>query len=389
MKKIGILLAAVLLLCGCSEKTPPQDYCNTVESCFLGTTQYHSNLGGLDILLWNPAWDEWQEGLCRDPLCTHDNSDSLCPSSINLSSRTVVTDGYKLYINASNPSGGLMNRQIFSLNPDGSDFKLLHTYGSTDNSYQFLQYADGYLYFQEGYYNDNYIPGSEEITLDVQSQRVMRIPVDGGKAEEVLDFSLPIGCVLYPDGENYYLITYDDQGVSQLDMVDVKTKAVTENILPEARGKYFDITLYDGKTWITASDALYVRENGSFRLICDGKNRYSFGDGIWCTENAEREYIGTKELPTGAPNGESAPRDFYIHPTQKISRIDTDTYSITDFIPSDDFDADDTITVDYVTAAGMRVLVTNERNMYNGGKQSYSCLIRCENGTITIEKVYE
>ena len=392
MKKLLICTLAALLLTSCTAKTPPQDYFNTQDGCMLGNT-YYQHMTAMDIQLWNPAWDSPMEGLCRDPLCSHDSTDSLCPSSTILWLKTVVTDGEKLYINALNPlltdENATMYRQIFSVNPDGSDFKLLHTYNSTENSYIFMQYADEYLYYQEGYYNENYDPTSEYVSSDVQSQRIMRISVNGGKAEEVLDIALPIGCVFYPDGENYYLITYDDQGVSQLDMIDPKTKAISENILPEARGKYFEITLYAGKTWLTASDELYVYENGSFQKICEGKSTYSFGDGIWCTKNAEREYIGTKEMPTGAPGGETAPRDFYIHPTQTISHIDANDYSITDYTPSDDFDAEDTIMVEIVTTSGIRALITNERKLFNGDNQSYSCFIRCENGKIEIEKIYE
>ena len=52
-----------------------------------------------------------------------------------------------------------------------------------DNYKSALQYADGYLYFQQGYYNENYDPMEEHVSSDVQSSRFMRIPTDGGKAE--------------------------------------------------------------------------------------------------------------------------------------------------------------------------------------------------------------
>jgi hypothetical protein len=188
------------------------------------------------------------EGLCRDPLCSHDSTDSLCPSSTNLWLKTVVTDGEKLYINALNPlltdENATMYRQIFSVNQDGSDFELLHTYDATGNSSPNMQYADGYLYFQQGYYNENYDPMEEHVSSDVQSSRFMRIPTDGGKAEAVLDEGLSIGTAFFVDGENYYLITHDDNGVTQLDIMNPETKDVTENVLPEAMGKFFEITVY-------------------------------------------------------------------------------------------------------------------------------------------------
>ncbi len=391
MKKRFCTLLAALLLTSCTAKTPPQDYFNTQDGCMLGNTHYY-NFAGMDIQLWNPAWDEPMEGLCRDPLCSHDSSDSLCPSSTNLWLKTVVTDGEKLYINALNPlltdENATMYRQIFSVNPDGSDFKLLHTYDATGNSSPNMQYADGYLYFQQGYYNENYDPMEEHVSSDVQSSRFMRIPTSGGKAEAVLDEGLSIGTAFFVDGENYYLVTHDENGVTQLDIMNPETKDVTENVLPEAMGKVFEITVYSGKTWLTASDALYVRENGGFTKICEGKSGYTFGDGIWYVEYGEESYVGTKDMPTGAPGGETAPRDYYVKPTEKICHIDTDSYSMTEYIPSDDFDPEDTISISYAADSAIRAGVSNGRKSF-AGEDGYICLLRCENGKIEIEKVYE
>lgn len=391
MKKLFCTLLAALLLTSCTAKTPPQDYFNTQDGCMLGNTHYY-NFAGMDIQLWNPAWDEPMEGLCRDPLCTHDSTDSLCPSSTNLWLKTVVTDGEKLYINALNPlltdENATMYRQIFSVNPDGSDFKLLHTYDATGNSSPNMQYADGYLYFQQGYYNENYDPTAEHVSSDVQSSRFMRIPTSGGKAEAVLDEGLSIGTAFFVDGENYYLVTHDENGVTQLDIMNPETKDVTENVLPEAMGKVFEITVYSGKTWLTASDALYVRENGGFTKICEGKSGYTFGDGIWYVEYGEESYVGTKDMPTGAPGGETAPRDYYVKPTEKICHIDTDSYSMTEYIPSDDFDPEDTISISYAADSAIRAGVSNGRKSF-AGEDGYICLLRCENGKIEIEKVYE
>ena len=391
MKKLFCTLLAALLLTSCTEKTPPQDYYNTEEGCLLGTTHYQ-HMTAMDIQLWNPAWDSPMEGLCRDPLCSHDSTDSLCPSSTNLWLKTVVTDGEKLYINALNPlltdENATMYRQIFSVNPDGSDFKLLHTYDATGNSSPNMQYADGYLYFQQGYYNENYDPMEEHVSSDVQSSRFMRIPTIGGKAEAVLDEGLSIGTAFFVDGENYYLITHDDNGVTQLDIMNPETKDVSENVLPEAMGKFFEVTVYSGKTWLTASDALYVRENGGFTKVCEGKSGYTFGDGIWYVEYGEESYVGTKDMPTGAPGGETAPRDYYVKPTEKICHIDTDSYSMTEYIPSDDFDPEDTISISYAADSAIRAGVSNGRKSF-AGEDGYLCLLRCENGKIEIEKIYE
>ena len=383
-----VLLA---LLTSCS-KTETLDYYNTEEGCMLGNT-YYQHMTAMDIQLWNPAWDAPIEGLCRDPLCSHDSTDSLCPSSTNLWLKTLITDGEKLYLNALNPlltdQDGIMYRQIFSVNQDGSNFKLLHTYDATGNSSPNMQYADGYLYFQQGYYNKKYDPMEEHVSSDVQSSRFMRIPTDGGKAEAVLDGGLPIGTAFFVDGENYYLVTHDDNGVTQLDIMNPETKDVTENVLPEAMGKHFEVTVYSGKTWLTASDALYVKENGTFTKICEGKSDYTFGGGIWYPEQADPVYVGTKEMPTGAPGGETAPYDYYVEATTKLCHIDPDDYSVTEYVPSDDFDPEDTITISYATDTAIRAGVMNGRKKYEDDNFGYSCLIGFENGKLTIEKVYE
>ncbi len=393
MKKIGILLAAVLLLCGCSKKTPPQDYCNTTDGCLLGST-YYKSFAGLDIQLWNPAWDTVMEGLCRDPLCSHDSTDSLCPSSMNLQLKTVVTDGERLYLNALNflltDENATMYRQIFSVNQDGSDFKLLHTYDATGNSSPYMKYADGYLYFEQGFYNENYDPMSEHKGTEMQSMHVMRISVDGGKAEQVLSGEYTIGSSFYVDADNYYLFSADDDGVYQLDIIDPKTKAVRENVLPEVNDEFYDIAVYAEKTWLQTFDGdLYVLDDGEFARVCEGKGIYTFGGGIWYTEQAEPVYVGTKEMPTGAAGGETAPYDYFVEATTKLCRIDPDDLSITEFIPSDDFDDEDTIVLSYVSENGIRAGVSNGRKKFEDPESGYNCLIRCEDGSVTIEKTYE
>ena len=393
MKKIGILLAAVLLLCGCTSKPAPQDYYNTTDGCLLGTT-YYKSFAGLDIQLWNPAWDTVMEGLCRDPLCSHDSTDSLCPSSMNLQLKTVVTDGERLYLNALNflltDENATMYRQIFSVNQDGSDFKLLHTYDATGNSSPYMKYADGYLYFEQGFYNENYDPMSEHKGTEMQSMHVMRISVNGGKAEQVLSGEFTIGSSFYVDADNYYLFSADDNGVYQLDIIDPKTKAVRENVLPEVNDDFYDIAVYADKTWLQTFDGdLYVLTDGEFALVCENKGIYTFGGGIWYTEEAEPVYVGTKEMPTGAAGGETAPYDYYVEATTKLCRIDPDDYSITEFIPSDDFDPEDTITISYATDTALRAGVMNGRKNYEDNEPGYICLIGFADGKLTIEKVYE
>lgn len=392
MYRLYILTAVLLIMLTSCSQAETQDYYNTQSGCLLGTTHY-SNFAGMDIQLWNPAWDAPMEGLCRDPLCSHDSEDSLCPSSTNLWNKTVVTDGQKLYMNALNPlltDGGTMYRQIFSVNLDGSEFTLLHTYDATGNSSPYMQYADGYLYFQQGFYNESYDPTSEHVSSDMQSMHVMRISVGGSKAETVLSDEFDIGCTFYVDAEHYYLISPDENGVTNLAIIDPETKAVTENALPQENGELYDITVYADKTWLRTLDGdLYVRSDGEFSLVCEDKGSYTFGGGIWYTEESEPMYIGTKEMPTGAPGGETSPINYYVKATTKLCRIDPDDLSVTEYIPSDDFDPEDTITIVNTGDTAIRAGVSSGRKQYEDNDFGYSCLIGFEDGKLTIEKVYE
>ena len=94
-------------------------------------------------------------------------------------------------------------------------------------------------------------------------------------------------------------------------------------------------------------------------------------------------------MPTGAPGGETAPYDYYVKATTKLCRIDPDDYSVTEYVPSDDFDPEDTITISYATDTAIRAGVMNVRKKYEDDNFGYSCLIGFENGKLTIEKVYE
>ena len=389
MKKlVCMMIAAAFLLCGCSEKTPPQDFCNTAYGCYLGDTHYQETYGFGDMLIWNPAWEEALSGLCRDPLCMHQDRDALCPSSVYLMVfKTIATDGYKLYLSVLNDllyKDGNQYRQIYSLNPDGSEFELLHTYSATSNLSPRLHYADGYLYFAEGFYRANTDSQSTQSAYNDQYIRFMRIPVGGGDAEAVLDAEFDIGYGFNTDGTNYYLTYIDEQGNSQFEVIDAKTKEVIQTL-----SGLYSVQVYQGKTWLYSDEGLFVYEKQELKQVSAHNGTYSFGGGIWYTEEAEPVYIGTKDMPTGGPLGETSPVEYYVEATTKLCRIDPDDYTVTEFVPSDDFDAEDRITVEYTSDAGIRASVYNSRKEFDEVGGMYQCLIRCENGTITIEKVYE
>ncbi|MBQ8578449.1 MAG: hypothetical protein IJ449_10885 [Clostridia bacterium] len=395
----ALLVAGILLvLSSCSSddsygSAESMEYFNSQSGCQIGDTCY-MNFAGMDIQVWNPGWEEMRVGLCCDPLCSHDSTDSLCPSAANLWAKTVVTDGTRLYMNVLNPAltdeNGTMYRQIFSMNRDGSAFTLLHTYDATGNSSPYMQYADGYLYFQQGFYNENYDPMAEYTASAVQSAHIMRISVDGGKTETVLSEELDIGSSFFVDAEQYYLFSPGFTNMTRLDVIDPDTKAVTENVLPAANGELYEITVYAGKTWLSTLDGdLYVLSDDGFALVCEDKGRYTFGGGIWYTEEAEPLYLGAKEMPTGAPGGETAQRAYYVTATTALCRIDPLDHNITEYALGADFDPEDTIIIACATDSGILADVSNGRAAFASDAEGYSCLVGIADGKLTQEKIYE
>ena len=176
---------------------------------------------------------------------------------------------------------------------------------------------------------------------------------------------------------------------------------MTGDVLPGLDSGACNITVYSGKTWLVhtfASDNtdqfdpmgdLYVWRDGGFELICDDKFDYCFGGGIWYKERAERTYIGTVDAPTGGPRDETVPVDLYIEPTTKLCRLAPADFSITEYTPSSDFDPEGTIHISSTDESGIRAHISNSRKRLAGETDSYDCFIRCENGKIEIEKIYE
>ena len=115
-KTFSILIIALMTLCTACGKTEPADYYNysgndgyryftlgdVIYRCGFSTVpeQYHS---GFDTPLI---------GLCRDPLCTHDDQDAVCPDQESAYLRFYCTDGEKIYASYKFPIKGTSDRFI-------------------------------------------------------------------------------------------------------------------------------------------------------------------------------------------------------------------------------------------------------------------------------------
>ena len=403
-----MLLLSLFLFSSCERESTAAEFCNFDSSCILGNTFFRS-IG--EYTAWNPAWSEIRSGLCVDPLCNHKDTDSFCPDNTWLWQKTIITDGEKLYLSVQNASltdaNNTMYRQIYSLNPDGSDFTLLHTYDISGATSPIIQYSDGYLYFEQGFYRGE-IKSDAPAVKDDQYQKVMRIPVNDGKAEVVIEDEMDMNTTFYVDDLKYYLMTTDKSGIPHLTIIDKESMAVTEDAAADTEGILFSIQIYHGKTYLltatpqTFSDTkedgspvskslnsytLYLYENNIFKKI--GKGNFTFAqDGIWYTES-ECDYIGTKSIPTGS-HGEMTDSDIFAVTTKKVFRMNFPDYSITEYSLGNDFGYGDEIEIICGADGKLYTNISNQKQFFETGDSEYrSCLLETKNGMISIEKTYE
>lgn len=409
MKRMIIaIISAILILTACAP-VPTADYCNTREGCLLGETYYKN----LHLQVWNPNWDAAYDGICRDPLCSHDSEDGLCPSSRQLWMKTLVTDGKRLYMNATNPTltdaSGTVYRQIFSMKPDGSDFTLLHTYDFSANTSLYMQYADGYLYFEQGFYCGEDRAKAVPTQPGHQAAYVMRIPAKGGKAERVFDEPIEIDSAFYTDGTCNFLLCPDGTGKVQIQITDCTSGTPIEASTAKVEGVPKDITGYEGRTFLQTEEKievpcpaegggthtctetlwrLYVYRGGEWEKLGENTDRFTFGGGIWFTEST-RLYLGTRSMPTGGPNGETDSVDFYVKATEALCRINPVDGTVTRYTLTGDIQQEDTVTVRCAAASGLWVEVTNGRSEYAGERSAYSCRACIGDGRMILHRMDE
>ena len=400
MKK-ALSAALVALLIGltvtsCSGK-PRAEYTNFDSACQLGNV-YYDCVGGNTI--WDPAWNEIRHGLCYDPLCAHNDMKNLCPDNRWLNTKAIITDGERLYLSALDMTltdeNNTMYSRIWSLKPDGSDFKEVCTYESSGTTYAGIRYSDGYIYFARSFYRG-------EGSRDDLYQKIMRVPAGGGKSEEVSG-ELEAGTKFFVDDDNIYLISPDSDGTPRLTIIG-KDGNVTENAAPDIEGELSRIQVYMGKTYLLSvkpntheakrsdggtaikklnSDVLYRFEEGRAEKLGEGDFVFT-ADGILFTDS-DVDYIGTKTMPNGL-YGENEEVDFFAVTTKKIYLINPETLSVTESAVEGLSFGDE---IEIICGANGRLLadISNQKTLFDTGNSGYRECLLGVGKNVTVIKTY-
>ena len=331
MKTVSAVMMLAMMLTGCRTTDTADYYNNAFEnvhwfsigeviyrgSQFSPPTQYHS---GFDAPL---------EGLCRDPLCTHEDIDTPCPDYNGVMNRTCCTDGEKIYFSVIDHA---LNRRICSINPDGSEYRLLLSaeyMQKTSHSAGDLIYSDDTIYYQQSMYDD--ATGKESIAI-------MCLSVHGGTPEEALDMRFEPGIMHFVDRECYYILDITPYYAYEqsLTVIDRETGRITENIRPEGYGVE-RVHTYRNETYIICAEGIpetdyetiteqtslraYRFRNGEYELIAENFISYTFADGGFWYHPFEIEYYGTVMSPTGK-GSETAPADIIRNTNNMLTRVD-------------------------------------------------------------------
>ena len=356
MKKYSIpvfLLATLILLLSLSSLTscavPSAVYhVNDMLSygCVFGDEFYY-DFGAGRVIYSTP--DGIKEGLCRDPLCMHGFSESSCPDGTLTGGGGphFTTDGIKLYCNTPIPFQHALMRRIYSISPDGTDMKMLYEFEGTGNNGMDLVIADGFLYFEEGHYNEDYDRSAGYLDISDQYSFIVRIPITGGRAEQVTKERGEIGSHFDADGKTL-VRAFAEAG--EIERTDLKTGNTERIPLPDTFLGVFphliDGTLYltayvpqsveaeclDGRTipyhwerWF-----LYRFTDGGWVMLAESETRFVFaGDEIWTVREGRPEYLGTQAYPTGK-GSETADWDIFDTHANRIMKINLKTEEMTE-----------------------------------------------------------
>lgn len=338
MKKLFLVsLAALLILPSCAkEPSAPPLWFNAQYSCFLASAAYVSDL--TRITVYTP--DGIRKGLCRDPLCAHDGSDGICPDCYSLRWPDVATDGELLYLSAMtfDSTTGAYSRELYSLKPDGSDFRLICKTDMTGSDSPDFKVGGGYLWFTQGRYDED-APEGERETFSI-----LRVPVSGGEPETVGEgYLFAPGFAVSADGRTLAVInaSFSSRPVNApassegewIELTDMETGEKTVVDPPAADETPVFIDTWRGEFWLRtekdrtlsftrdSGEAVELRRSdwvlyrlpageGKFVRIAEAYSDFVFGgDAVYYTRT-ESEYLGTKPMPTGRP-GEMVDSDFF------------------------------------------------------------------------------
>ncbi len=348
---LGLVLALFLTACAGEIPTEHTNIQLNYGAFQIGDTIYHKTVSGLHR--YHADAPNVMDHFCYDPLCDHSGEDGVCPDCWNLDGGSYVTDGERIYMNArsflSALNGGTWNRYercIYSFLPDGSDMKLHVTYDSTNEAQTNLSCRDGYIYFYQSYYEEEYDPamkGNQD-----QYVKLMRLNTATNEVEEALSAKLLPENRVYLDDRNYYVLHMDNSFLPEdgtLDIFDRESgEAIVEDYRPDDKAVVY-VTDYRGETYFICYESRESREYGStVVLISYALYRYDDGEcekliggigdltGIVFTDGAiwyepfAFTHIGTKELPTGVGE-ETSPYDFCRFTDGTLARYDIATGS--------------------------------------------------------------
>lgn len=398
-KALSAALAALLIgftAASCAGKAHAE-YTNFDSACQLGNA-YYDCIGGNTI--WDPSWNEVRHGLCYDPLCAHNDRKKLCPDNTWLNQKAIITDGERLYLSALDMTltdeNNTMYSRIWSLKPDGSDFREVCTYESSGTTYPCIRYSDGYIYFARSFYRG-------EGSRDDLYQKIMRVPAGGGRIEEVSG-ELAVGTKFFVDCDNLYLISPDSDGAPRLTIIG-KDGNITENAVPDIEGELSRVQVYMGKTYLLSAKptihkakrsdgstaikkrnfcVLYRFEEGRTEKLGEGDFVFT-ADGILFTDS-DVDYIGTKTLPNG-PHGENEAVDFFAVTTKKLCLLDPETLAVTESAVEGLSYGDE---IEVLCGANGRLLadISNQKTLFDTGSSGYRECLLGVGKNVTVIKTY-
>ena len=349
MKKLFLFFLALLFpLAACSPQSTPAPYTVNNEfgwGCVLGD-YYYEDFGARTVYL---TPDGKREGLCRDPLCTHSyEADGLCPDVAAMATKSFTTDGTRLYfasIMIWQANAGL-KRGIYSILPDGTDFKMLYEGEIAPNNSWDLVVSDGYLYFVEGHFNEDYDPSSGWMKVTDQYGYIFRIPVNGGRAEQMTHDRADVGSAFTVYRNILCRVRVGQDGNLAIERIDLGTGETEWIPLPgEMEGawpRFLDGVLYltageyshtleadrgDGSTASTSGRNwfLYRLVGDEWECLAESESRFVFaGDEVWFVRDGEPEYLGTKAFPTGK-GSETVDRDIFDTHARRLFALDLKT----------------------------------------------------------------
>lgn len=339
MKKLfcTLLTALLLLLTGC--KTAPEEplpHTTTMNYCRFGDNYYFY---GYFHGRFNPALDT-QVSLCLDPLCTHIAYNkhqkvwySLCPQNLDNVSSTFTTDGQYIYMAAraenEDPSDTMM-RAIYRFPADNpSDMKRIAVYSTTGPLFGApIYFSDGMIYYVQGMYNSDYVPGSTSGVKD-QYMQIMRVKASGGVGEPALDRKFPGDGKFYMDEQNFYIINYN----GPLTIIDRATGELTE-VRPDGLSPSMVYTVdgvqylicnekthtvsFEGETPVSVG-CVYRYDNGKCSKIVGNLAQQEIIDGALWYIPYELTYYGSRDSFNGC---ETVMEDYFSRFAGELHRLD-------------------------------------------------------------------